>query len=41
MKALFFPRCTLATAQHLRSTLVSLVDPGLVGISLEEKSASC
>lgn len=36
----FFSRCTLATAQHLRSTLVSLVDPGLVGISLQEKSSA-
>lgn len=26
---------SLATAQHLRSTLVSLVNPGLVGISLK------
>lgn len=28
----------LATAQHLCGALVGLVNPGLVGISLEEKS---
>lgn len=27
--------CSLATAQHLCSTLVGLVDPGLVGIGLK------
>lgn len=27
----------LTTAQHLCSTLVSLVNPGLIGISLKEK----
>lgn len=32
-----FFRRSLATAQHLCSTLVSLVDPGLVGISLKER----
>lgn len=29
--------CSLATAQHLCSTLVGLINPGLIGISLEEK----
>ena len=33
MKALL--RRSLATAQHLRRTLVGLVDPGLVGIGLK------
>lgn len=34
MKALF--NCSLATAQHLCSTLVGLINPGLVGISLKK-----
>lgn len=37
VKALIFmSRCNLATAQHLCSTLVSFVNPGLVGVGLEE-----
>lgn len=30
------PHCSLATAQHLCSALVSFVNPGLVGVGLEE-----
>lgn len=34
---LYTDQSGLTAAQHLCSTLVSLVNPGLVGISLEEK----
>lgn len=32
------PHCNLATAQHLCSTLVSFVNPGLVGVGLEKEN---
>lgn len=32
--------CSLATPQHLCSTLVGLINPGLVGVSLKRKITS-
>lgn len=32
------PNCSLAAAQHLCSALVSFVNPGLVGVGLEEET---